>query len=203
MEEFSISPCTLCNTIHPLIINSYPSRCHRNPETGTNDRIKIIQIICLNEKEQGKTYTKRLLPDFLLPYGVIRADKVIEATKDDHTIKIENTCSILGCIDFRTARKYIKMFNNTVDFISIVLAKKLSEYLKENLIPAFNPETAPLSYVHVLISKFIGLQDYIHGSQSQSQIYTLCWFLSRYWRRGRVNIPSTYVSVYEKNPDTS
>lgn len=203
MEEFSINICNLCNTIHPLIINSYPSRCFRNPETCTNDRIKVIQIYCPKAKDQGKTYTKRLLPDFLVPYGVIRADKVIEATKDEENINIEQICQILGCVDFRTARKYFKRFSNTVSVISIALAEKLSEYPKENLIPSFNPELSPLSYTHLLIEKFKDLQGYIYGSRSLSQIYTLCWFLSRNWKRSSKNIPSTYVSDTTENIDTS
>jgi hypothetical protein len=203
LEEFSINLCSLCNTIHPLIINSYPSRFYRNPETCTNDRIKVIQILCPKAKELGKTYTKRLLPDFLIPYGVIRADKVVEATKDEDNINIEQICLILGCVDFRTGRKYLGRFSNTVSVISITLSQKLSEYPKENLIPSFHPEASPLSYTHLLIERFRELQDYIYGSRSLSLIYTLCWFLSRYWYKNNKKNPSTYVSDTTKNIDTS
>ena len=163
----------------------------------------MIQILCPDAKEQGKIYTKRLLPDFLIPYGVIRADNVVEATKDEGNISIEQICRVLGCVDFRTARKYIERFDNTVTVISIALAQKLSEYPKENLIPSFHPEVSSLSYSHVLIERFRNLQDYIHGSRSLSSIYTFCWFLSRYWYRRYKNNPSTYVSDTTKNIDTS
>lgn len=95
------------------------------------------------------------------------------------------------------------MFNKTVAIISIYLAQKLSEYPKENLIPIYHPEVSPLTYTHILIEKFRGLQDYIYGAYSLSQFYTLCWFLSKYWSRITLNNPSTYVSVTTENIDTS
>ncbi|WP_216664412.1 hypothetical protein, partial [Oceanispirochaeta sp. M1] len=83
----------LCNTIHPLTVHAYPSRSYRDPETGENKRIRIIVIICESARRLEKQYTKRILPDFLVPYGVIRSDKVLGAIQyKSDSVSIDDLC---------------------------------------------------------------------------------------------------------------
>lgn len=140
----------------------------------------------------------RLLPDFLVPHGVIRSDKVLEAVGN-----IEKVCSILGCIDSRTARKYLTRFNEAIERISLSLTERLSHYPKEDLIPSYRPETPILSYVHTLIHKINELQIFLHGLRGANLCETLCFFVQEYWSHKTELNPSTYVSVSREPPDTT
>jgi len=159
-------------------------------------------IICKNAKELGKQYTTRLLPDFLVPHGVIRSDKVLEAVENNER-NIDKVCSILGCIDSRTARKYLTRFNEAIKRISLSLTEKLSHHPKEDLIPSYRPDTPVLTYVHALIYKINELQIFLHGLRGNKRDATLCFFVQEHWSHNTKLKPSTSVSIPIEPPDTT
>ena len=84
--------------MHPLVIHSYPSRSYRNPESLEEVWIKIPVCCCDEAKARGLQYTKRLLPDFLIPFARMRLDKVIEAgRRKESGSTLEECCRIIGC----------------------------------------------------------------------------------------------------------
>ena len=127
MKNFKINSCPLCGKIHSLQIHSYPKRGSRDPGTGENAWLKIIVMICKGAEKLGKKYTKRLLPDFLLPYRVIRSDKTLEAQQEDPG-EFEKVCSILGCMDLRTARKYLEYGKKAIKKAFLAIAERLSHF---------------------------------------------------------------------------
>ena len=144
----------------------------------------------------------RLLPDFLVPHGVIRSDKVLKAIENSEK-NIDKVCSILGCIDSRTARKYLARFNEAIERISLSLTERLSHYQKEDLIPSYQPDTPVLTYVHTLIYKINELQIFLHGLRGNNRDDTLCFFVQEHWSHNAQLKPSTSVSVLIKLPDTT
>ena len=117
-------PCPLCGEIHALQVHGYPRRCVRNRDTGENERILIIVYLCESARAQGKPYTGRLLPDFLIPHCVIRLDHLVKAArgrKPDRSV--DRVCELIGCVDPRTARKHLEL----LDAVSRELARELAE----------------------------------------------------------------------------
>ena len=106
----------MCETVHPGHINGYVDRNYRDRETRENIQIIIPVIFCSWAQEQGKQYTKRLLPEFLIPPSVIRLDYLLEAAEvsaEERTT--ERVCEILGCIDPRTAGRLLAALNDAVN----------------------------------------------------------------------------------------
>ena len=61
---FLEAPCILCGEVHPIHVHAKFTRLVRSNETEKNEPILIFSIICKNAKEQGRQYTKRILPFF-------------------------------------------------------------------------------------------------------------------------------------------
>ena len=111
--------------MHPLVIHSYPTRSYRDPESQEDVWIRIVLIICRQAKALGRQYTKRLLPDFLIPYARMRLDKVVEAVGDKESgSTLEECCRILGCIDLRTARMHMRRLEKAVQEVALTLAER-------------------------------------------------------------------------------
>lgn len=201
IERFKLQSCILCGEIHPLQIHSYPKRCWRNPVSLKNERIRIITIICEKSKEAGNQYTKRLLPDFLLPGKVIRADltlKSVEEARDP--LNAERASSILGCIDLRTARKYLRYGYLAIKKACVSLAEKLSRFPGNPYDRQFTPNTHLLSSFRVLVKRFSQLQLYLHGSRGYVLQHRDFAFLGLHWKG---NKPTTCVSDPVSAPDTT
>lgn len=194
----------LCNRIHQLKIHAYPRRSFRDPETGDNEWIRIIVVICEIAREVGTKYTKRLLPDFLVPYGVIRSDKVLEVIEDESgTINIDTVCSKLGCIDPRTAKRYLSRLNHTLERASLALAAKLSCFSPEDRFSNIDPASSSLSIFHTLVTKYHYLLDYLHGGDAIHLKHSHHYYIGVNWFLNVEKKPSTYASAPPAVPDTS
>ena len=87
--------------------------------------IKIPVCYCATAKELGLQYTKRFLPDFIIPYARMRLDKVVEAgRKKESGSSLEDCCRLIGCIDLRTARKHLKRLEEAAKEIALTLAER-------------------------------------------------------------------------------
>ena len=178
-------------------------RCWRDPSSGKNKKIRIIVIICRKAKKAGKKYTHRLLPDFLFPRKVIRSDLTLEAMELAGEPRcFEKACSVLGCVDIRTARKYLKLGCQRVKTASITLASILSRFPGN---PgggerSFPPDTHFLSSFRLLVDSYNRLQVYLHGSRGSLFKRQVFAFLSLHETE---NKPTTYVSDSVSAPDTT
>ena len=69
-------PCLLCGSVHEVRIHAWCERLVRCAD-GRNHRILILSCICEEARRQGKQYTKRMLPWFVIPECNIRLDLVL------------------------------------------------------------------------------------------------------------------------------
>ncbi len=118
-----------------MVIHSYPSRSYRDPWSLKNVWIRIVVVICARAKVLEKQYTKRLLPDFLIPGSRMRLDKVVEAgLRKEGGSSLEECCRILGCIDLRTARMHLKRTEEAAKETALFLAEEQAAvvHLHEN-----------------------------------------------------------------------
>lgn len=143
----------------------------------------------------------RILPDFLLPYGVIRSDKVLKVLSEKTgPPDLERVCSILGCIDFRTARKYLHLGRVAVKRASVSLAERLSCFQEKLSNFHLTPEIHSLTYFHSLIDRYNRLQIHIYGGTGYALQCRDFAILSSHWPKKK---PTTYVSDSRFPPDTS
>ena len=77
IQIFKVTPCLLCGEVHALSIHAYLWRKVYSAEQGDTIDICIIAIICRGAKKQGKQYTKRILPPFLIPYSVVNRESLV------------------------------------------------------------------------------------------------------------------------------
>ena len=100
--------------------------------------IRIPVSICATAKAEGRQYTKRMLPDFLIPYARMRLDKVVEAGRGKESgSTMEECCRLIGCIDLRTARMHLKRLEEAAKAIALTLAERQAAavHLHENTYP--------------------------------------------------------------------
>ena len=73
-------PCLLCGCVHEVRIHAWCERLVRCVD-GRNHRILILSCICEKARRQGKQYTKRMLPWFVIPECNIRLDLAVNLLK--------------------------------------------------------------------------------------------------------------------------
>ena len=98
-----------------------------------NDNDLVVCAICEIAHEQGRQYTKRFLPDFLVPGCVIRLDATLRAVKAGIGTPelIQRACMIMGCEDERTVKRHVELATDSISRANLYLCEVM----------ALNPET--------------------------------------------------------------
>ena len=88
--------------------------------------IKIVVIRCPTARDEGlKQYTKRMLPDFLIPYARMRLDLVVDAVKERESgAGLEHCSRIIGCLDLVTARRHFNRLQEAASAVALLLAER-------------------------------------------------------------------------------
>jgi hypothetical protein len=97
--------------VHPVHFHqNCVERLVRDPETGDNQPIQICVIRCPRSRQQGGQYTKRILPEFVIPEANIRLDRVamcLQQFGTDGKLDYEVACAILGTVSSRTVDRHM------------------------------------------------------------------------------------------------
>lgn len=114
--------------------------------------IQVIVIKCARSRAAGGQYTKRLLPDFLIPYSPVRLDRVLEA---EHERKVNSAsiadCSyIMGCIELRTVRKHFKRLRAVAAAVALQLSEYLAHAPQYARLPEPQPEQCPVARLYTV-----------------------------------------------------
>lgn len=112
----------------------------------------MVVIQCSATREAGKQYTKRLLPDFLIPYSPIRMDRVLEA---EHARRVDGApledCSlIMGCLELRTVRKHLKNLQKVSEEAALEISRELSHVPQYARLPETDPEQNSVMRLYTL-----------------------------------------------------
>ncbi|MFW6364171.1 MAG: hypothetical protein ACOC0D_10030 [Spirochaeta sp.] len=123
-----------------MTIHSSPWRSWLNQD-NTRVWIQVIVVKCAQAQAAGRQYTKRLLPDFLIPYSPVRLDRVLEAehARRENSASLADCSFIMGCIELRTVRTHL----NRLRAAATAVALQLSEYLAHIPQYAHLPEPQP------------------------------------------------------------
>ncbi len=170
------------------------ARNYRDRERRENRPIVVPVIICSLAQEQGKQYTKRLLPEFLTPRSVIRLDHLLEAAAlpaEERTA--DRVCEILGCIDPRTARRRLAALNGAINHVTLELSYRRASTPELGALPANDPDTAPLDHLQMLYQGEQEAQD--RAGRAAAPLATLAAFLQAAMRKLPQKKPSSCVSL--------
>ncbi len=189
----AVEPCLLCNTIHLLTIHSYPDRNFRDPETGLNSRMLVVCVSCAVAFAQGRQYTKRCLPDFLVCGCVIRLDATLAAIEagTGTPALVEAACAIMGCKDDRTVKRHVDLASAAIRLASL----RMSEIIAENPETAAKPDITPdmgtgETLRRLLAAMLLGLIRKGHRGRTPTEL----GLVHEFWRREGPQKPSSCVS---------
>jgi len=131
----------LCGKEHPVKVHCYPQRKVRSPEDCTNKSIFIFSIICDEAKERGWQYTKRILPEFVIPECNIRLDRVLLVLSrvDGQRVDYEKASQILGAIDDRTIRRHLEWIQQILACTLLECTQLLVGLLSFGVLPGQPP----------------------------------------------------------------
>jgi len=184
----------LCGQVHPLRVHSYPWRRYRDRDSGENVRIRVVSVLCPRAHAGGKPYTKRLLPDFLIPHCVIRLDHLIDAA---HEQDLEQTCEILGCLDIRTARKHLKRLESAARAAALTLAESAVTTPELGTLPTVDPSASSFAR---LLSLFEREQQATIRSGELTAAPTLRQLIQATLGKPGGNKPSSFASDRARPP---
>ncbi len=163
----------LCGEIHPVHFHEKRERTFRYDFAGNSQKNKVYRIKCTTAQEAGNQYTLTILPHFLLPGCLVRADDVFSAGMDAdirRDIKRKG-CDSLDVLEERTVRKHLSRFNACLTDFVISLAAIISEF-GENL-PDKKPEKCSLvedniSWFKELTPRIISIRGKLFGFENLS-----------------------------------
>jgi hypothetical protein len=119
-------------------------RKYRDRERGENATIIIPVIMYPVARSEGTQYTKRLLPEFLIPHSVIRLGYLLEASSLPKKNRTETAvCDLIGCLDRRTARHQMRRLTTAIEMVSMDLARRRAATPELGDLPEISPGTAP------------------------------------------------------------
>jgi len=139
-------------------------------------RRRVATIICRASQGTGRPYTKRILPEHLLPRSPFWSEglvKLLERGRDGCPGFTEAACKALGCVDPRTARKHVRFVRAACQAKLAVLAEVLASGPSEG--PSFPPGTNPLVILYLLWDTFLKTAQELSGSLVALSLRPLLW----------------------------
>ena len=131
-------------------------RKYRDRHSWQNVTIIIPVILCPVARGEKAQYTKRLLPEFLIPHSVIRLDNLLEAAELPNTERSETAvCELIGCLDQRTARHQMRRLVAAIDTVSLDLVRRRAANPELGEPPEISPGTPPAKRLKVLFDSEI------------------------------------------------
>ena len=116
----------------------------------------IPVIVCPVARALNRQYTKRLLPEFLIPHSVIRLDYLLEATDLAKSERSDDAiCELIGCVDPRTARHQMRGLATAIETVSLDLARRRAAAPELGDLPEISPGTPPGERLAILFDSQI------------------------------------------------
>jgi hypothetical protein len=140
-DFFRRHPCFLCGKIHDFHIHGKVIRLIRDNRTYLNIPLCIFVAYCPESKKQGKQYTKRILPPFIIPECNITLENCLKMAEQSRSgpLNIDQACELLGTVCERTVRKHYRQLEQVLKLtISWAMA-----WLAEFPLVASLPSTRP------------------------------------------------------------
>ena len=150
----------------------------------------------LRVPEAGKQNTKRLLPDFLIPYSPVRLDRVLEAElkRRKDGASLEDCSFIMGCLELRTVRKHLNRLHEAAAAVSLQLSEYLARTPQYGKLPESDPDQCAVMRLHTMRERILQA-----ASASGQRVIPLRQNLQEHWWH-LVGNPSTNCASRNLRP---
>jgi hypothetical protein len=140
--------------------------------------IQVPVIKCAESRSQGNQYTRRILPDFLIPYSPVRLDRVLEAarTRREDGASLEKCSLVMGCLELRTVRKHLKRLHEIAASACLQLSEQLASTPQYARLP--EPDPGQCAVMRLLTIQHISFQA---AGASGRQAAGLWQILQEHW----------------------
>ena len=152
----------------------------------------MVCVICVIAQAQGLQYTKRILPDFLVPGCVIRLDATIAAVEAGIGTPelLDEGCSLMGCIDERTIKRHVVLATASIQRANLHLRETMAWGPETWESPVLPPDVGALETLRRLLGVFLlGLAR--RGREERRP--TERALVQAFWHRAQGTKSSTYV----------
>jgi hypothetical protein len=145
---------------------------------GVRSILRVATIVCRASRGTGRPYTKRILPEHLIPRspfwskGLVR---LLESGRDGGAGFTEAACAALGCLDPRTAGKHVRYVRAAAQAKLPVLAELLASAPGPSEGLSFPPDTNPLAILCLLWDTFLKTARERSGSLATLALRPLLW----------------------------
>jgi hypothetical protein len=140
--------------------------------------LRVATIVCRASRGTGRPYTKRILPEHLIPRSPFWSEglvKLLERGRDGCPGFTDAACAALGCLDPRTARKHIRYVCAAVEAKLPVLAELLASAPGPSEGLSFPPGTNPFAILCLLWEEFLKAAQELSGSLAAFSLRPLLW----------------------------
>jgi hypothetical protein len=137
-----------------------------------------VTIICRLLRGTGSPYTKRILPEYLIPRSPFFSEALVKLLEDERHREpgfIDAACAALGCVDARTARKHLGFVRAAVQAKLPVLAELVVATPGPSEESAFPPGTKPVTILRFLWTRFLTAVQERSGSFVALSLRPLLW----------------------------
>ena len=152
----------------------------------------IVCISCTVAFAQGRQYTKRCLPDFLVPGCVIRLDATLCAIEAGISTPalVEAACGLMGCADDRTVKRHVALATAAVRLASLRMSEIIAASPTTAIKPDILPDTGAGESFRLLLTAIeLSLARKGHRGRTPTEL----GLVHDFWRREGTPKPSTCV----------
>jgi hypothetical protein len=151
-------------------------------------------VSCAIAFAAGWQYTKRRLPDFLVPNCVIRLDTTLAAIEAGigTPALVEAASLLMGCIDYRTVKRHVALASAAIQQASLCVSEIIAENPQVMEKPALVPDAGAGDTLRRLLAiLMLGLVRQGHRGRTPTEL----GLVHDVWRREGSPKPSTCVCL--------
>jgi hypothetical protein len=137
--------------------------------------IFIATILCWPSRRTKRPYTKRILPEHLIPRSPLRSEKLVKLLEEEPDAGSEAACIALGCVDPRTARKHLRAIRAAASAKLPLIAELVATIPSQSESQAYPPGANLFALLSLVWKCFIARERDLSGSTAATAIESLLW----------------------------
>ena len=168
-------------------MHSYIRRLVRCAD-GVNHEIVIVSIICGAAKKQGRQYTKRILPGFVIPECNIRLDLVVQLLEKlvaDDAVDYDQAYVLVGSACERTIDRHLGWARRLLAATVLDAIELLATLAPFGVLPEVSVGVAGLPQLHLTLANLNAARRSAHGATARPITVVCCVHFRYVYERAR------------------